>query len=64
MNSYTVDIQIPIRAVDDRAARVAQLEIFQQLQLSLCRGIRTEDFVVDPVSDTQFTTRTSVRKNE
>jgi len=63
MNNYTVTIQIPVLAVDDRAAQVAQLEIFQQLQLAMCRGIQTEEFTVEPVSDAQFTTKTMVGKS-
>ena len=62
MNEYEVSIRLPVRAVTDRAAHEAQLEIYHQLQLVLSRGIRTDDFEVDPVTSEQFTTKTSVVK--
>lgn len=63
MDNYTAVIHLPVRAVSARAAQAAQLEIFQQLQLAMCRGIKTAEYEVDPVLDAQFTTTTIVGKN-
>lgn len=60
MKNYKVVIELPVRAVDDRAARVAQLEVFTQLRLAMARGIKTSDFEVDPLRFEEFPTRTSV----
>ena len=64
MNKYTVSIEVPVLATDDRAAIVAQLGIFQQVQLALSRGLRAEHYLVNELSHEEFTSRTSVKRVE
>jgi hypothetical protein len=62
MDDYTVVIKLPVKAVSDAGARAAQLEIFHQLQLSMALGIRTDEFVANPVPSEQFAVLTSVTR--
>lgn len=64
MNRYVVTIEVPVQATDDRAAIVAQLAIFQQVQLALSRGLRAEHYLVNELLHEEFTSRTSVRRED